>query len=73
MRVRVLGRRHLAGEAYARTAAYDSAIAAWFAANRQEDFPHRMTLSGVLRQTLRYGENPHQTAAFYASGTRPGG
>jgi phosphoribosylaminoimidazolecarboxamide formyltransferase/IMP cyclohydrolase len=65
-------RRRLAGEAYARTAAYDSAIAAWFAAQRGEDFPQRLTVSGSLRQTLRYGENPHQAAAFYASGTRPG-
>jgi phosphoribosylaminoimidazolecarboxamide formyltransferase/IMP cyclohydrolase len=65
-------RRRLAGEAYARTAAYDSAIAAWFAASRQEEFPRRMTVTGTLRQTLRYGENPHQAAAFYASGTRPG-
>jgi phosphoribosylaminoimidazolecarboxamide formyltransferase/IMP cyclohydrolase len=65
-------RRRLAGEAYARTAAYDSAIAAWFAANQQDEFPRRMTMSGVLRQSLRYGENPHQAAAFYATGTRPG-
>jgi phosphoribosylaminoimidazolecarboxamide formyltransferase/IMP cyclohydrolase len=65
-------RRRLAGEAYARTAAYDSAIGAWFAAQRGEDFPKRLTVAGTLRQTLRYGENPHQAAAFYASGTRPG-
>jgi len=65
-------RRRLAGEAYARTAAYDAAIAAWFAAQRGETFPPRMTVAGTLRQTLRYGENPHQQAAFYANGTRPG-
>ena len=65
-------RRRLAGAAYARTAAYDSAIAAWFAAQRNEVFPHRLTIAGTLRQDLRYGENPHQAAAFYASGTRPG-
>ncbi|MDE2199582.1 MAG: bifunctional phosphoribosylaminoimidazolecarboxamide formyltransferase/IMP cyclohydrolase [Rhodospirillales bacterium] len=65
-------RRRLAGEAFARTAAYDAAIAAWFAERRGEDFPARMTLSGTLRQTLRYGENPHQRAAFYINGTRPG-
>jgi phosphoribosylaminoimidazolecarboxamide formyltransferase/IMP cyclohydrolase len=65
-------RQRLAGEAYARTAAYDSAIADWFAGQRAEQFPKRLTLSGTLRQTLRYGENPHQEAAFYASGTRPG-
>ncbi len=63
-------RVQLAGEAYARTAAYDAAIAAWFA--RDTPFPPRMTLSGTLRQTLRYGENPHQQAAFYGTGTRPG-
>ena len=65
-------RRHLAGEAYARTAAYDSAIGAWFAAQRHEVFPKRLTVAGELRQTLRYGENPHQAAAFYTSGSRPG-
>jgi len=63
-------RLRLAGEAYARTAAYDAAIAAWFA--RDTPFPPRMTLSGTLRQTLRYGENPHQHAAFYVNGARPG-
>ena len=63
-------RLRLAGEAYARTAAYDAAIAAWFA--RDELFPPRLTLSGTLRQTLRYGENPHQQAAFYVHGARPG-
>jgi phosphoribosylaminoimidazolecarboxamide formyltransferase/IMP cyclohydrolase len=65
-------RRRLAGEAYARTAAYDSAIAAWFAEGREETFPKRLSVAGALRQTLRYGENPHQAAALYASGTRPG-
>ena len=65
-------RRRLAGEAYARTAAFDSAIAAWFAERRGEAFPRRLTVTGALRQTLRYGENPHQSAAFYATGDRPG-
>jgi phosphoribosylaminoimidazolecarboxamide formyltransferase / IMP cyclohydrolase len=65
-------RRRLAGAAYARTAAYDAAIAAWFAAQRQESFPDRFAISGRLRQTLRYGENPHQNAAFYVTGHRPG-
>ncbi len=65
-------RRRLAAEAFARTAAYDAAIAAWFAGQEGEAFPPRMTLSGQLRQTLRYGENPHQQAAFYVSGDRPG-
>ncbi len=65
-------RRRLAGEAYARTAAYDAAIAAWFAAQRGETFPTRLTVGGLLRQRLRYGENPHQQAAFYVTGVRPG-
>lgn len=65
-------RRKLAGEAFARTAAYDAAIAAWLAGERGEAFPARVTLSGALRQTLRYGENPHQRAAFYVNGERKG-
>ena len=59
-------RRRLAHAAYARTAIYDAAIAAWFAEQRKESFPPRLALAGALRQTLRYGENPHQAAAFYA-------
>jgi phosphoribosylaminoimidazolecarboxamide formyltransferase/IMP cyclohydrolase len=65
-------RRRLAGEAYARTAAYDVAIAAWFADQRGEVFPRRLATAGTLRQMLRYGENPHQGAAFYVTGDRPG-
>jgi len=65
-------RRRLAGEAYARTAAYDAAIATWFAAERHDRFPDRFAISGRLRQTLRYGENPHQNAAFYVTDSRPG-
>jgi phosphoribosylaminoimidazolecarboxamide formyltransferase/IMP cyclohydrolase len=66
-------RRRLAHAAYARTAAYDTAISTWFAAQKGEPFPHRMAVAGVLRQPLRYGENPHQAAAFYTDGTaRPG-
>lgn len=65
-------RRALAGAAYARTAAYDAAIAAWFAAQAGDTFPARLTFSGTLQQRLRYGENPHQQAAFYVSGARPG-
>ena len=66
-------RRRLAGEAYARTAAYDSAIAAWFAARQGIEFPPRLAISGTLRQTLRYGENPHQQAGFYVTGGAGGG
>jgi len=66
-------RRRLAAKAYARTASYDSAIANWFAAQQGELFPERLTLSAERVQTLRYGENPHQKAAFYADGSkRPG-
>lgn len=65
-------RRRLAGEAYARTAAYDAAIAAWFAAQRNDPLPTRFAIAGTRRQTLRYGENPHQQAAFYLTDARPG-
>ena len=66
-------RRALAAKAYARTAAYDSAIANWFAAQQGETFPERLTLAAERVQTLRYGENPHQKAAFYSDGSkRPG-
>jgi phosphoribosylaminoimidazolecarboxamide formyltransferase/IMP cyclohydrolase len=65
-------RKRLAGEAYARTAAYDAAIAAWFAKDDTEAFPENFTLSGRLRQNLRYGENPHQRAALYGTDSRPG-
>jgi len=65
-------RRKLAGEAYARTAAYDAAIGAWFAEQQGVAFPPRRAFAGTLRQELRYGENPHQKAAFYATDSRPG-
>ncbi len=66
-------RRHLAAKAYGRTAAYDAAISAWFAGQLGERFPQRLTFGGDLAEVLRYGENPHQEAAFYRSGDkRPG-
>ncbi|WIM11121.1 bifunctional phosphoribosylaminoimidazolecarboxamide formyltransferase/IMP cyclohydrolase [Enhydrobacter sp.] len=66
-------RRRLAATAYARTAAYDSAIATWFAHQQGEIFPEQFTLAARRVQILRYGENPHQQAAFYADGSnRPG-
>jgi len=58
-------RRLLAEKAFAHTAAYDAAIAAWFAQQRQEKFPETVTLSVLRQQKLRYGENPDQAAAFY--------
>ena len=66
-------RRSLAAQAFARTAAYDSAISRWFAAQDGEAFPERLTFAGRRRQILRYGENPHQKAAFYADGSAPYG
>ena len=63
-------RRLLAGKVFAHTAAYDAAIALWFAMQRGEIFPERMALSLSRAQTLRYGENPDQRAAFYVE--RPG-
>jgi phosphoribosylaminoimidazolecarboxamide formyltransferase/IMP cyclohydrolase len=58
-------RRLLAEKTYAHTAAYDAAIASWFARQRNEHFPERMALSLERQQSLRYGENPGQEAAFY--------
>jgi phosphoribosylaminoimidazolecarboxamide formyltransferase/IMP cyclohydrolase len=57
-------RRSLAARAFARTAAYDSAIAGWFAA-RDHEWPRRKAVAGELKQAMRYGENPHQAAALY--------
>ncbi|MBN8901746.1 MAG: bifunctional phosphoribosylaminoimidazolecarboxamide formyltransferase/IMP cyclohydrolase, partial [Rhodospirillales bacterium] len=45
---------------------------AWFAGQRQETFPQRLSVAGTLRQILRYGENPHQAAGFYVTGDRKG-
>jgi len=58
-------RRRLAAKAYARTAAYDAAISNWFALQNNTDAPDYRALGGRLVQPLRYGENPHQSAAFY--------
>lgn len=58
-------RKQLAARAYARTATYDSSIASWFAAELGEFAPARFSIGGQLAQTMRYGENPHQDAAFY--------
>jgi phosphoribosylaminoimidazolecarboxamide formyltransferase/IMP cyclohydrolase len=66
-------RRRLAASAYARTGGYDGAIAAWFAAQRGDSFPDRLVVTALKQSELRYGENPHQEAAFYTSGApRPG-
>ncbi len=58
-------RRRLSAKAYARTAAYDAAIANWFANELGNDAPDFRSIGGRLIEELRYGENPHQTAAFY--------
>ncbi len=63
-------RKALAAKAYARTAAYDAAISGWFADALGERAPRWRSFAGTLAQTLRYGENPHQWAAFYATGAR---
>ena len=66
-------RRRLAAKAYARTAAYDAAISNWFADELKTDAPDFRAFGGRLIQALRYGENPHQTAAFYRTpDQRPG-
>jgi len=61
-------KRDLAGKAFQHTAAYDTQIAAWF--QREETFPAQLGTALPRQATLRYGENPHQAAAFY---THPGG
>ncbi|MGL4512502.1 MAG: bifunctional phosphoribosylaminoimidazolecarboxamide formyltransferase/IMP cyclohydrolase [Lacipirellulaceae bacterium] len=74
-------RRQLAGEAFAHTARYDAAIARYFAgladAEPDASLPVRIDVTLERRATLRYGENPHQSAALYAtvgtSGAAAGG
>ncbi|MCO8143626.1 bifunctional phosphoribosylaminoimidazolecarboxamide formyltransferase/IMP cyclohydrolase [Rhodovulum tesquicola] len=66
-------RQALAQRAYARTAAYDAAVSNWMAGALGKTAPRRRAFAGTLAQTLRYGENPHQRAAFYVDGSdRPG-
>ena len=60
-------RQKLAAKAYARTAAYDAAISNWFADALHDDAPDYRAFGGKLIEALRYGENPHQSAAFYRS------
>ena len=61
-------RQRQAQIAYARTAAYDAAVSTWMAKAIGEDTPRRRAFAGTLAQGLRYGENPHQSAAFYVTG-----
>jgi phosphoribosylaminoimidazolecarboxamide formyltransferase / IMP cyclohydrolase len=65
-------RRLLAAKVYSHTASYDAAIAAWFAIQREELFPDTIVVSFDRAQSLRYGENPGQAAAFYAERTGAG-
>ena len=58
-------RRLLSEKVFARTAAYDAAIAHWFSCEREETFPDELALTLERATTLRYGENPGQRAAFY--------
>ncbi|MEE9454586.1 MAG: bifunctional phosphoribosylaminoimidazolecarboxamide formyltransferase/IMP cyclohydrolase [Paracoccaceae bacterium] len=62
-------RKKLAQIAYGRTAAYDAAVSTWMADAIKRPNPRRRVISGTLAQALRYGENPHQSAAFYTDGT----
>src|SRR5690348_5375277 len=61
-------RKRLAAKAYARTAAYDAAISNWFADELKDPAPGYRAFGGKLAEALRYGENPHQSAAFYRGG-----
>jgi phosphoribosylaminoimidazolecarboxamide formyltransferase/IMP cyclohydrolase len=61
-------RRSLAAKAYARTAAYDAEISNWFADELDDPAPGYRAFGGKLAEALRYGENPHQSAAFYRGG-----
>ncbi|KQV20304.1 phosphoribosylaminoimidazolecarboxamide formyltransferase [Rhizobium sp. Root1203] len=66
-------RQMLAARAFARTAAYDTMISNWFADALAIDTPRHRVIGGALKEEMRYGENPHQKAAFYVTGEqRPG-
>lgn len=66
-------RRQMAAKAYSRTANYDAAISNWFMAELGNETPKWVSVSGERVQMMRYGENPHQAAAFYRTGEpRPG-
>ncbi len=60
-------RRALAAKAFARTASYDAAISQWFGTESGDPLGAFFATGGAKRQVLRYGENPHQKAAFYAT------
>ena len=62
-------RQKFAQAAYARTSAYDAAVSTWMASAIGNDTPKRRAIAGTLSQTMRYGENPHQNAAYYTDGS----
>lgn len=59
-------RRRLAAKVFRHTAAYDALIAGFLTDLTGEEFPEQVTTTYELKQSLRYGENPHQNAAFYS-------
>lgn len=72
--IKMSTRRHLAGKAFAQTAAYDAAISGWLTKLDQKDgFPRNLTLPLEKGYSLRYGENPHQRASFYLERDAPAG
>jgi len=70
-RISLTRRKQLAAKAFACTARYDAAIATWFAEKTFDGFPPTWHESYELVSELRYGENPHQSAAFYANVAAP--
>lgn len=70
---RLVTRKRLSQKAFARTAAYDSAISNWLATETETTMPLHRSIAGKLSAEMRYGENPHQSAGFYLTGdNRPG-
>ena len=66
-------RRELAAKAFAHTAAYDAAISGWLSKGEGDVYPRYLTLPFERAYGLRYGENPHQTGAFYVERSAPPG
>ncbi|MEA5525820.1 bifunctional phosphoribosylaminoimidazolecarboxamide formyltransferase/IMP cyclohydrolase [Nodularia spumigena] len=66
-------RQKCALKGFSHTASYDQAIAAYLSQQSQDSLPQEYNLSGQQLQSLRYGENPHQAAAWHQSGTTPTG
>jgi phosphoribosylaminoimidazolecarboxamide formyltransferase/IMP cyclohydrolase len=66
-------RQRAAQAAYGRTAAYDAAVSGWMAGAVGVETPPYVAVGGALVSTMRYGENPHQAAAFYADGSARAG